>query len=142
MNELRPTERTYYCLILIFGFTMVARGQSTLSDKYYQLGWDNDVFMMTDYYYTQGINFTTYHPFFRHNPLNLVLIKPKRYTHLVNGFSASQKTYTPKDIKSNEIQYADRPYAGVLTFTSHVRVANADKGTSCPVEERNVKLRS
>jgi len=107
---------------------MVARGQSTLSDKYYQLGWDNDVFMMTDYYYTQGINFTTYHPFFRHNPLNLVLIKPKRYTHLVNGFSASQKTYTPKDIKSNEIQYADRPYAGVLTFTSHVRVANADKG--------------
>ncbi len=98
------------------------------TNKFYQLGWDNDVFMMTDYYYTQGMSFSIYHPFFKRNPVNLILLKPKDYEKAVYGFSAFQKTYTPKDIKSDEIQFADRPYAGVLVFTSHSRAVNRDKG--------------
>ncbi|WP_289054265.1 lipid A deacylase LpxR family protein [Carboxylicivirga marina] len=113
--------------ILVFSH-MTAFGQQPLSNKYYQLGWDNDVFMMTDYYYSQGMSFGTYHPFFKYNPVNLILIKPKGYKEVVYGFSGFQRTYTPKNLKSDEIQYTDRPYAGVLVFTSHARATNAQAG--------------
>jgi len=116
-------------IILLWGvLALELNAQEVLKNQYYQLGWDNDVFMMTDYYYTQGMGFKTYHPFFELNPVNLVLLKPKDYNKVVYGFSASQKTYTPKNIKSDEIQFTDRPYAGVLVFTSHVRSANENTG--------------
>lgn len=115
-------------LILVMGAVFSVQGQQQLSSKFYQLGWDNDVLMMTDYYYTQGMSFSVYHPFFKNNPINLILLKPKDFKKVVYGFSAYQKTYTPKDIKSDEIQFEDRPYAGVLVFTSHSRAVNEEKG--------------
>ena len=119
---------TIFCLVVWLVPAGTVNAQQLLPNRSYQLGWDNDVFMMTDYYYTQGLSFGTYHPFFKHNPVNLLLLKPKNYDRVAYGFSGYQKTYTPKDIKSDEIQYADRPYAGVLVFTSHSRAANQEKG--------------
>jgi hypothetical protein len=113
--------------LLVLG-AFSSRAQHALPNTYYQLGWDNDVFMMTDYYYTQGMSFGSYHPFFELNPVNLILLRPNEYDKVVYGFSGFQKTYTPKDIKSDEIQYSDRPYAGVLVFTSHSRAANTKTG--------------
>ncbi len=106
----------------------LASGQQQSADKLYQLRWDNDVFMKTDYYYTQGMAFSMYHPVFRHNPANLLLLKPKDFQHVTYGLSVFQKTYTPKDIRSDEIQYADRPYAGVLILTSHSNAVNRSSG--------------
>ncbi|MCT4590762.1 MAG: lipid A deacylase LpxR family protein [Carboxylicivirga sp.] len=125
MRRLRRHMMMFALLVLTIGPLL---GQQTRPEKFYQLGWDNDVFMMTDYYYTQGLSFGTYHPFFQNNPVNLVLLKPKDYEKVVYGFSVFQRTYTPKDIKSDEIQYADRPYAGVLVFTSHSRAINKERG--------------
>ncbi|WP_439182320.1 lipid A deacylase LpxR family protein [Carboxylicivirga taeanensis] len=105
-----------------------ASSQQTLQNSYYQLRWDNDVFMMTDYYYTQGMSFTMYHPVITHNPLNLVLLKPGNHKNVMYGVSVFQKAYTPKDIKSDEIQFFDRPYAGVLVFSSHSNAANPETG--------------
>lgn len=115
-------------VLLVFMATWGLSAQQPLSSKFYQLQWDNDVFMMTDYYYTQGMSFTSYHPFFDRNPVNLILLKPKGYVEVINGISIFQRTYTPKDIKSDEIQYADRPYAGVLVLTSHSRAVNRNSG--------------
>lgn len=113
--------------LLIVAYAKVS-AQQFPTNKFYQLGWDNDVFMMTDYYYTQGMSFGTYHPFFKNNPINLVLLKPKDYEKATQGFSVYQRTYTPKDIKSDEVQYFDRPYAGVLVFTSQSRALNKETG--------------
>jgi len=121
-------KRIVISILMFFVLLCTAQSQQLLSNKSYQLGWDNDVFMMTDHYYTQGMVFGSYHPFFKYNPVNLLLLKPKDYSKIAFGFSGYQKTYTPKDINSDEVQYADRPYAGVLIFTSHSRAANEEKG--------------
>ncbi len=121
-------------IALLFVLRNTVQAQQVLSNKSYQLVWDNDVFMMTDYYYTQGISFAGYHPVFKKNPVNLILLKPKDYNAVIYGFSGYQKTYTPKNIGSIEIQHVDRPYAGVLIFTSHLRAANRDKGWLFSVE--------
>jgi len=102
--------------------------QVNRNEKLYQLGWDNDVLMMTDYYYTQGMGLFMYHPVFQMNPANLVLLKPSGYDQVIYGFSVDQRTYTPRDIKSYAIQFNDRPYAGVLVFTSKSIAANQNQG--------------
>ncbi len=113
-------------LVLFYAFNLNA--QVNRSDKLYQLGWDNDVFMMTDYYYTQGMGLFLYHSFFQLNPANNLLLKPANYDQVIYGFSVDQRTYTPRDIKSQEIQFKDRPYAGVLVFSSKSIASNRVSG--------------
>ncbi|MCU4174925.1 lipid A deacylase LpxR family protein [Marinilabiliaceae bacterium N1Y90] len=105
-----------------------AYSQQVINNKVYKLGWDNDVFMMTDYYYSQGLSFHFYNPLLKHNPVNLILLKPKQYDKVIYGFMIDQRTYTPQDISSDVVQYSDRPYAGVLLLTSKSIAANTDKG--------------
>lgn len=121
--------KSYILTLFLIGCASIAtRAQQPLANSFYQLGWDNDVFMMTDYYYTQGMSFGTYNAFFKYNPVNQILLRPKGYNRVTYGFSGYQKTYTPKDLKSDLVQYSDRPYAGVLVFTSHSRAANDETG--------------
>lgn len=111
-------------LMGLFCLVSSIEAQQVINNRFYGLGWDNDVFMMTDHYYTQGLSFSTYAPFFKQNPVNLILLKPKGYNKVLYGFAVDQRTYTPKDISSDQIQFNDRPYAGVLVFTSKSSAAN------------------
>ncbi len=111
----------------IMFLTSGAEAQQVIGNRLYKLGWDNDVFMMTDHYYTQGLSLSMVNPFLKNNPVNLILLKPKQYEKVAYGFTVDQRTYTPKDIRSDEIQYSDRPYAGVLVFSSQSTSANIER---------------
>lgn len=118
----------YLLLIIALWYVFRVDSQQVVNQKLYKLGWDNDVFMMTDHYYSQGLSFYFYNPLIKHNPINLILLKPKQYDRVVYGFMMDQRTYTPKDISSELVQFNDRPYAGVLVFTSKSIAADLDNG--------------
>ncbi len=119
--------KNIFFILLLLNLITPAPAQLMVPVIQYQLLWDNDVFMTTDHYYTQGLGFRMYDPFLSNNPVNLILLKTGGYDRIVHGLSVLQQTYTPKDIRSDEIQYNDRPYAGVLLVTSGVTSSTLDK---------------
>ena len=96
------------------------------SDAYFRLNYENDFFSATDEYYTQGINIETVGSFWKKNPVNYILIKPK-YDYIRYGLGFQHNGYTPSDIGHNEILYGDRPFAGTMMLQSFVIATNPEK---------------
>lgn len=95
-----------------------------VGDAYFRFHYDNDFFSKskTDYYYTQGYSFEVASPVLENNPLSRLLLrfKAKPATH---GLAFEHYGFTPTSIRSNDILYGDRPFAGVIllkTFTISV----------------------
>nr|WP_319399209.1 lipid A deacylase LpxR family protein [uncultured Carboxylicivirga sp.] len=114
-------------IITLLNHFYVLSAQVVLPIKQFHLNWDNDVMMTTDHYYTQGLGIAMCDPFLVRNPLNKIFIKPRQADKALYSLSVFQQTYTPKDIRSDEIQYNDRPYAGVLLVTSGAVVSDISK---------------
>ncbi|TAJ12862.1 lipid A deacylase LpxR family protein [Marinilabiliaceae bacterium JC017] len=96
-------------------------------NRLFLFGWDNDLFASTDYYYTQGIGMGIVNPFLETNPLNRLLLIPGKYNNVWYSLSLSQQMYTPKNLRSEDVQYFDRPYAGLLLLNSSVTTSNYEK---------------
>lgn len=74
----------------------------------------NDLFTLTDYYYTSGVGLEVIHPVFSFLPTRNLLIPFSSKSIDYYGFSVIQDLYTPYDIENTEIQYGDRPFAAYL----------------------------
>ncbi|WP_340112114.1 lipid A deacylase LpxR family protein [Maribellus mangrovi] len=94
--------------------------------KEFFLRWDNDVFLTTDYYYTQGAQLFWVNPKLRRNPASYFLIRLKNSDHYF-GLGLIQEIFTPKDITDTLLNTIDRPYAGTLYLKSFVASANPEK---------------
>jgi len=94
--------------------------------KEFFLHWDNDVFLFSDYYYTQGAFLYLVNPILRKNPLNHVFLKPKNADNYF-GIGLIQEMFTPKDIIDTLLNSIDRPYAGTLFLRSFMVSSNPDK---------------
>lgn len=74
----------------------------------------NDLFNLTDYYYTSGVGMEIIHPVFSFLPSRSLLIPFSSESFEYFGVSIIQDLYTPYDIENTEIQFGDRPFAAYL----------------------------
>lgn len=117
---------TYLLIILFVPHEIVAQKidnsasfRDVKSDNYIRLHYENDVFTKTDYDYTQGLNIEFTSLWLRKNPINHILITPKK-SEFKYGLSFEHICFTAKDLESFEIQYGDRPFAAALMFKGFV----------------------
>jgi lipid A 3-O-deacylase len=82
-------------------------------DKYFRINYENDFFAAFDRDYTQGILIEKVHPGLKHFLLMNILWHPGN-SEIKYGLAIEHNAYTPNDIQQYDIQYGDRPYAGVL----------------------------
>jgi lipid A 3-O-deacylase len=98
--------------------------------QYLRIYEDNDFLDLrgsgTDRYYSNGLRIDLYYtkknkPKF---PSNL-LLRLKNTETAIYGYGITQAMYTPIDISKKEIQFRDRPYAGILHLNHLVITANS-----------------
>lgn len=89
------------------------------SNHYFRFNYDNDFFASSDENYTQGYNFELVAPLFKKNPANYLFFKPKN-NKFKYGLSVEHIGYTPFNIKSDQIQVGDRPFAAAIVLKSFV----------------------
>ena len=87
------------------------------SDKYFRINYENDFFAAFDRDYTQGILIEKVHPRLMQFPLMKILWHPAQ-SSVKYGLAIEHDAYTPNDIAASDIQYGDRPFAGVLLLKS------------------------
>lgn len=109
------------CLLtfLILCLLVIVNGQSDSLKKqnqYFKFEYDNDVFLQTDQYYTQGIYIECANQLIEKIPLNYLLLRAKNWNLIENKISIRQKCYTPTNISNPDVISGDRPYAGTLEF--------------------------
>ncbi|MBI3511928.1 MAG: lipid A deacylase LpxR family protein [Bacteroidetes bacterium] len=89
--------------------------------------YDNDVFVQTDYYYTQGSFIEMNFPFLKKNPLSKILLKCSNGNDESFGILYGQQGFTPTSIHSDTILRGDRPFAGTLYLGLDRNSANTEK---------------
>jgi lipid A 3-O-deacylase len=95
------------------------------SEKYFRINYENDFFSAFDRDYTQGILIEKVHPMFKRFFLTKLLWHPA-YSEIKYGVAVEQDAYTPNEIDQYDIQYGDRPYAGVLLFKTFLIATNTE----------------
>jgi lipid A 3-O-deacylase len=96
------------------------------SDQYFRIFYENDFFSGTDRDYTQGIYIEKVKSCISKFPLTKLLWHPKAPDYKF-GLAVEHDAYTPNIIAAPEIQYGDRPYAGVLFLKTFITATNPDK---------------
>lgn len=86
-------------------------------ESFVRLSYDNDYFTASDKNYTQGINIEVVDPLFKHNPIQFLLPKAKTRWNQY-GFEIQHNGFTPKNIRNDEIQVGDRPFAAAIMINS------------------------
>lgn len=116
--------------LLLFCFSATAFSKSLDSllvelHKEYAVDWDNDMFVYTDIYYTQGAQMTLVHPSFRKNPINhLFFTLPNASNYAALG--GIHEIFTPKDVRDTLANFVDRPYAGTFFIRSSISSAQLE----------------
>ncbi len=82
--------------------------------------YDNDLFMSTDRYYTQGSIVEFRNPVFSRSPLAKLLHKIYPTKDVTHCISFRQDVFTPKSIRNKTLDSTDRPYAGTFFFSQKV----------------------
>lgn len=92
-------------------------------DKYFRINYENDFFTGSDRDYTQGILIEKVHPGIRKFFLTKILWHPANSVFKY-GLALEHNAYTPTEIERYQIQYGDRPYAGVLMLKTFLIATN------------------
>jgi lipid A 3-O-deacylase len=95
-------------------------------DKYFRINYENDFFTASDRDYTQGILVEKVLPAFCRFPLMRILWHPSNSTFKY-GLALEHNAYTPNQIDRYDIQFGDRPFAGVLLFKTFLIAKNEQR---------------
>jgi lipid A 3-O-deacylase len=134
----RKTISLLLVIILHYGRVEAQAMDNTLAyrnitgDKYFRINYENDFFAAFDRDYTQGILIEKVHPGLKSFPFMKILWHPKE-SEIKYGLAIEHNAYTPNDISQYEIQYGDRPYAGVLMLKSFLIADDFNKKTRISV---------
>ena len=121
-------KKTQLYLFILVLFPVILMGQkidNTASFRdikevnYFRFNYDNDFFASSDENYTQGYNFELASPFFKKNPVNYLFLKPNK-SEIRYGISIEHIGFTPFNIKSDQIQVGDRPFAAAIMLKSFI----------------------
>jgi len=127
--------RFFVCICLFSLTTFITQAQAIdntqsfrniQSDHYFRVYYENDFFTGTDRDYTQGILLEWVNPSLRQFPLTHLLWRPK-HSALKYGLALENNGYTPNHLDFAQIQYGDRPYAGVILLKTFLTAVNADR---------------
>ncbi len=121
----------FFTTVLLINCVATAKAQlidnsstfRTINHKsYFRFHYDNDYFIGTDEYYTQGITLEYVHPSIKKFPLAKLLWKPYK-TAPQYGLTFNLLGYTPTSILSDSILYGDRPFnANISLKTFSIQV--------------------
>lgn len=84
--------------------------------SYTRISYDNDLFVGTDRYYTQGIGVDVFSARLEENPLNILLLHFGPNNRDSWGIQFRTHGCTPTTILSDSVLIGDRPYACVFSF--------------------------
>lgn len=105
--------------LLSWGYVANAQAVATMgsykyinSDHYLRFNYENDFFMATDEYYTQGIHFEYIAPIIHKFPLHHTLMPT--YQQQLYGIAIQHNGNTPSSIITHEVLQNDHPYTGLL----------------------------
>lgn len=76
------------------------------------LHWENDIFLHTDYYFTNGAAVEFISPAVRIKAMDKLLYMPLKNGFASHSISIRQNMYTPEKMFETDVQWNDRPYAG------------------------------
>jgi len=77
--------------------------------------WENDVFLQTDRYYTNGVEIEYYTPWLKNIQLTKLLFVPFVNSQPHYSFTLTHHIFTPRNVWGDP-NPTDRPYAGYLMF--------------------------
>ncbi len=101
-------------------------GKSNLSNlSLLNIGIENDIFLGTDYYYSNGVIFDLISPVWRKSPLRYLFIPIGKEGEQLYGMKLIQTMFTPIYPVRPDIQVGDRPFASTLYIGSY-RVFNQE----------------
>lgn len=112
-------------VLIIFTISIFAREypgefsaeEQTSSGTTLVLDWENDIFLNSDYYFTNGAALTVINSKLAISFIDRILRSPLSYTNKRYSLEIRQNMYTPEKMYEPGIQYGDRPFAGYLTVT-------------------------
>jgi lipid A 3-O-deacylase len=83
----------------------------------------NDLFFITDYYFTQGITLDWVSPALARSPVNHLLLRGPVGSTRYHGLALRYDGFTPLHISDAVVRVGDRPYAAYL-YVSAYRISN------------------
>lgn len=119
----------------MFSIASMAQEDSTKRiDRYYRHNYENDFFVASDRYYTQGVYLEFFLPVLKKTLLAKTLIAlPVRCSRVGKpilkyyGMSLERQGFTPKSIRHEGIFYGERPFAAVAYFTHQLISLDPDR---------------
>lgn len=96
------------------------------SQSYFRFNYDNDYFAATDKNYTQGYSLEFVAPGLIKNPVNHLFFRSETSINRY-GIVLEHIGFTPRNIKSPEIQVGDRPFAAAIMLKSFMISNNGEK---------------
>ena len=91
------------------------------------LTWENDFWLRTDYYFTNGVALELVGNRYAIKRLTNFLHSPLTLNNKSYSISIRQNMYTPEKMYAPDIQLTDRPYAGYLTVEYKVISENSNR---------------
>lgn len=85
-------------------------------NQFLELGFDNDFWDYTDYYYSNGVYLSYSHPFLARSPLSYLLVSNGKSGVDYYGITLVQNLYTGVQPKVDSIVPGDRPWAAYTTL--------------------------
>ncbi|MFL5764785.1 MAG: lipid A deacylase LpxR family protein [Bacteroidia bacterium] len=120
-------QRIIFSLFLLLaGFSLRSQTDSLPKDRFYRHTYENDFFVATDRYYTQGVYLEFIFPVFKKLILShaLIPLRPSRSgnagTKIINyyGVSTERQGFTPTSIRHFGLpEPGERPYAALVYLT-------------------------
>ena len=111
----------FSCHIILYAQVIdnISVTQNIKSSRYVRFHYDNDLFVGSDIYYSQGINLEIVSPGIAKIPATHLLFRPAK-SILQYGLDIDLYAYTPTSITISAIQYGDRPYAAAISLKNCV----------------------
>ncbi len=136
LKKLRTYHMNYqsinicFMLMCCFGYSQkidhLVSFRAIDKDSYFKFHYDNDYFAASDENYTQGYSFEFADPVFKKNPINDILIQPKKF-EMRYGLAIEHIGFTPDRYDLPEIQFGDRPFAAAIMLKSYVVGQHVEK---------------
>jgi hypothetical protein len=103
--------------------------QSLTAERCFSLTFENDIFDMTDRYYTNGVRFEWTSPGISHSPLSRLLFTFNHQARISFSVYLLQNMYTPVSTKiPPSLSGNERPYAAYMIFGHRKETTDAIRG--------------
>lgn len=113
-------RKLFSIITFLFSFIQLIAQTDTLQQHSISFSYDNDLFLATDRYYTQGAWLELVSPFVKRSPLSRVLLPAERDAINEYGLILQQDVFTPYTILKEGIQYGERPWCATLYLSHHL----------------------